>query len=145
MSGNQAFFDTNILLYMYGGDERKRSRSRRLFQEHARNGRILLSTQVVQEFHAAGSRKLGIPRETLREITRELLELRLITVTAAHISAAVENESRYVLSFRDALIVAAAESANADVLYTEDLNHGQRYGKVLVTNPFRDADPESGG
>ena len=37
----------------------------------------------------------------------------------------------------DALIVAAAELAGCDVLYTEDLNHGQRIGRVVVRNPFK--------
>jgi predicted nucleic acid-binding protein len=62
MSDANAFFDTNVLLYMYGGDPEKRARARELFGEYSRIGRMLLSTQVVQEFYAAGSRKLGMPR-----------------------------------------------------------------------------------
>ena len=139
MSGDKAFFDTNILLYLYGGDVRKRERAQRLFEEHAFSGRILLSTQVVQEFYAAGARKLDMPRAELREIARELLELPMITVTRSHIAAALDHEARYGISFWDALIVAAAESGNAAVLYTEDLNHGQQYSGVLVRNPFREA------
>lgn len=137
MSGSRAFFDTNILLYMYGGDAQKRERSRKLFEEHAMSGRILLSTQVVQEFYAAGSRKLGMPRTELREIAGELLELPLVTVGRNQIRAALENEMRFGISFWDALILAAADSANATILYTEDLNDGQQYGQVLVRNPFR--------
>ena len=38
--------------------------------------------------------------------------------------------------FGTAFILAAAESGGADVLFTEDLNHGQRYGRVLAQNPF---------
>ncbi len=139
MSGAKAFFDTNILLYMYAGDERKRARAQELFREYARADRMLLSTQVVQDFYAAGSRKLGMPRRELCEATAALLDFPLIAIGPAHIRAAIQNEERYRISFWDALILSAAESAGAGVLYTEDLNHGQQYGSVLAQNPFRPA------
>ena len=40
------------------------------------------------------------------------------------------------LSIWDALIVAAAQAAGSETLMTEDLSHGQRFGSVLVENPF---------
>jgi predicted nucleic acid-binding protein len=43
---------------------------------------------------------------------------------------------RYKLSWYDSLIVAAALEAKCDVLYTEDLQHGQRFGDLVVMNPF---------
>ena len=138
MNGGKAFFDTNVLLYMYGGaDPDKRVRAEGLFQQCAGTGRMLLSTQVVQEFYAAGRRKLGIPRERLRDVVAGLLDLPLVTVRPSHILSAMQTEERYGISFWDALILAAAESGGAEVLYTEDLNDGQRYGNVLVRNPFR--------
>ena len=36
----------------------------------------------------------------------------------------------------DALIVQAASRANTTILYSEDLNHGRRYGDLRVENPF---------
>jgi predicted nucleic acid-binding protein len=52
----------------------------------------------------------------------------------------MDNELRYQISFWDGLILAAAEAGGAEVLYTEDLSHGQRYGGVLARNPFRPTD-----
>jgi predicted nucleic acid-binding protein len=137
MSGAKAFFDTNVLLYMYGGDESKQQRAKELFRQYARSGRLLLSTQVVQEFYSAGSRKLGMPRRELRDATAALLDCPLIIVAPPQIMAAIQNEERFKISFWDALILAAAESGGAEVVYTEDLNDGQQYGTVLVRNPFR--------
>lgn len=137
MNGAKAFFDTNVLLYMYGGDADKRARAKELFRQYALSGRMLLSTQVVQEFYAAGSRKLGMPRRELRDATAALLDSPLIVVGPSQITVAIQNEERYRISFWDALILAAAESGGAEVLFTEDLNHGQQYGTVLVRNPFR--------
>ncbi len=138
MSAGKAFFDTNILLYLYGGDTAKRTRAQKLVRESAHGGNLIISTQVVQEFYAAGSRKLGIPKRELREATKALLDFPLVETGPAHILAALEIEDRYQISFWDTIILAAAQSAGADLLYTEDLNHGQRYDAVLVQNPFRD-------
>ena len=48
----------------------------------------------------------------------------------------MENVEQYRISFWDALIVAAAQSGGAELLFTEDLNDGQQYGSVLARNPF---------
>jgi predicted nucleic acid-binding protein len=48
----------------------------------------------------------------------------------------VEVSQRFHISYWDGAIVAAAEALGATVLYTEDLNHGQRYGTVRVENTF---------
>jgi predicted nucleic acid-binding protein len=137
MNGAKAFFDTNVLLYMYGGDAGKRTRAKDLFREYTRAGRMLVSTQVVQEFYAAGSRKLGMPRPELRDAAAALLDCPLVVVGPSHILSAMQNEERHKVSFWDALILAAAESGGAEVLYTEDLNDGQQYGAVQARNPFR--------
>jgi predicted nucleic acid-binding protein len=137
MNGAKAFFDTNVLLSMYGGDAGKRARAQELFRQYALHGHMLLSTQVVQEFYAAGSQKLGMPRRELREATAALLDFPLVVVGASQITAAIQLEERYKISFWDSLILAAAESGGAGLLFTEDLNDGQQYGKVLARNPFQ--------
>ena len=136
MSGPE-FFDTNILLYMYNEqDPQKQARSRALFREAAQRRRLVLSTQVVQEFYVTGRRKLSLPRRELEATVADLLALHLVAIGAEHILRAIQIEERYQISFWDALILAAAESAKAEVVYTEDLNDGQRYGTVIARNPF---------
>jgi predicted nucleic acid-binding protein len=138
MNAVKAFFDTNILLYMYGGqDPGKRARATEVFRAHMADGSILVSTQVVQEFYAAGARKLGMPRRELTEAATALLELPLVVVGASEIRLAMHNEERYRISFWDSLILAAAEAGGAKVLFSEDLAHGQQYGRVEACNPFR--------
>lgn len=61
-----------------------------------------------------------------------------MVVNSEHsIVEAIRIEERFGLSFWDALILQAAQSSGAGTLYTEDLNHGQRYGSVEAINPFR--------
>jgi predicted nucleic acid-binding protein len=137
MTGSKAFFDTNVLLYLYSGEDvQKRERAAELFGRYGRAKLILLSTQVVQEFYAAGSSKLRLPSRVLKDAVNKFLALPLICIGAAEILDAIQIEERYEISFWDALILAAAESGGAEVVYTEDLNDGQRYGSVLVRNPF---------
>ena len=139
MNGGKAFFDTNVLLYMHGDDPAKRSRAEHLFQKYSQAGLAVLSTQVIQEFYAAGARKLAMTREELRRVTIRLMDQELVVLRAPQIRSAIELEERYQISFWDALILAAAESGGAEVLYTEDLNDGQQYGTVQARNPFRAA------
>lgn len=137
MSVAKAFFDTDVLLYMYStADLSKQARAQELFSKCGHSGSILLSTQVVQEFFVAGLRKLALPRQQLRQATNILLELPMVLVGPSHILKAIHDEEHYQISFWDALILAAAEAGGAEVLYTEDLNDGQQYGAVLVCNPF---------
>ena len=51
---------------------------------------------------------------------------------------ALQIEMRYKISFWHALILHAAETAGAAVLYSEDLPAGQSYGSTRVVNPLTD-------
>ena len=48
---------------------------------------------------------------------------------------------RFTLSWWDSMIVAAAEKADADILWTEDLNDGQQFGKLRVVDPLKPTVP----
>src|ERR1700760_760780 len=134
----RAFFDTNIFLYVYSSADRdKQSRALRLYREYAQEGRLLVSTQVVQEFIVAASRKLQLQAAQVRDIALTLLDSPLVVIGASQIQLAMNYADRYQISFWDALIVAAAESGGAEGPYPEDLNDGQHYGAVVARNPFR--------
>jgi predicted nucleic acid-binding protein len=49
---------------------------------------------------------------------------------------AIELMRRYKISWWDALVVNSANQLGCRVLWSEDMNHGQRYGGVTVRNPF---------
>ena len=135
----EAFVDTNVLVYAH---DRQAGSKTLLAQEllgrlwKEKNG--VLSTQVLQEFCVNARRKFQQPM-TVAEVREAVLTYqswRLVVNTASSILRGLEIEQRYRLSFWDAMIVQAAESAECEVLYSEDLSHGQKYGGVLVVNPF---------
>ena len=53
---------------------------------------------------------------------------------------AIRLQTRYQLSFWDAMILASAQALNCQNLWSEDLNPGQSYDKVTVSNPFMNGD-----
>jgi predicted nucleic acid-binding protein len=97
-----------------------------------------ISTQVLQEFYANVTRKTEIPLtpdEALEWI--EGLELQdCVTVDQTLIKVAIGISQRYRINYWDGAILAAAERLGAEIVYTEDLSHGQTYGPVRVVNPF---------
>ena len=67
-----------------------------------------------------------------------LSKCRIVSTDLALEEAAIRASERFEISHWDAAIIAAADTIGAGTLYTEDFQHGQRYGTVLVENPFRD-------
>jgi hypothetical protein len=49
---------------------------------------------------------------------------------------ALELRARYAFGWYDALIVAAALACGSERLLSEDLQHGQRIGRLHIVNPF---------
>ncbi len=66
-----------------------------------------------------------------------LFQLPLVEIDRQIVETALIVQQRYQLSYWDSQIVAAAERLGADVVYSEDLSHGQTYGSVRCENPFR--------
>jgi predicted nucleic acid-binding protein len=131
------FLDTNILIYAALGRglyETKRTIAHDLVVD----SKFGISTQVLQEFYANVTRKTEIPLtpdEALEWI--EGLELQdCVTVDQTLIKVAIGISQRYRINYWDGAILAAAERLGAEIVYTEDLNHGQTYGPVRVVNPF---------
>jgi predicted nucleic acid-binding protein len=138
------FFDTNVLVYLFDADSPdKRKTARALFQQHAEAGDILLSTQVLQEFYVAVTRKLARPLDTAAaaEAVSSFAELALVQIDSALIVSAIHRSRNSRLSFWDALIVQAAIEGHASTLYSEDMQHGQIQDSLRVVNPFSQPRP----
>lgn len=132
-----AFFDTNVLLYADdAGAPEKRERAIALIGEHQREGRMVVSLQVMQEYFAAATRKLGVAAVTAQRKVEILARGRVVRFTEADVIAAIELHRLEQVSFWDAMIVHAARAAKVPVLYSEDLADGVRMAGVMVRNPF---------
>jgi predicted nucleic acid-binding protein len=131
------FLDTNVLLYAALGrvdEPQKFQISRNLIA----TWEFGVSTQVLGEFFVNSQRRSRRPLTAAEatEFVMRLSERPCATVDLIVVHVAMAYAYRYQISYWDAAIVAAAEQLESPVLYTEDLNHGQRYGSVRVVNPF---------
>ena len=138
---DRCFVDTNILLYAHDRSTGvKHEQARALLEAlwEARTG--VLSTQVLQEFCVNVRRKAANPLslDETRETVADYLSWEIVLNTPASVLEALDLEKRHKVSFWDALIIHAAQTSGATLLYSEDLSDGQTYGSVRVVNPLRD-------
>lgn len=128
------FFDTNVLIYAFASGDPKSERAEALLGEGG-----LIGVQVLNEFTSVARRKLGWPWDQVEAalaVINELLGPARPLTAAIHANAVVLARD-HVLSFYDALIVAAALEAGCRSLITEDMQHGRKFGALTIENPFR--------
>jgi len=131
------FLDSNVLVYAATGDESeagKRTRALALIETE----NFALSAQVLQEFYVVVTRKIERPLSVVQalEWIEEFAAFPCLPIDASLVKIGIEVSIRFQISYWDGAIVAAAESMGADTLYSEELSHGQKYGSVMVINPF---------
>jgi predicted nucleic acid-binding protein len=137
---DKCFVDTNILVYAHDFTQKsKHERARALVQELWEKENGVLSTQVLEELCVSLRRKAArpLPATEVGKIIEDYARWEVVVNTAKSVLEALEIEARYKIPFRDALIVQAAETGEAEVLYSEDLADGQKYGGVRVVNPLK--------
>lgn len=139
MSARKVFLDTNILLYAHDRDAgEKQYLAKELvlkMWDHPPGPSI--SIQVLQELYVNLSQKNVALKES-RAIVEDYLQWDVVENTASLLMRGIKNKERYKISFWDALIIAAAQQSGSEILYSEDLNDGQKYGSVMVQNPFKE-------
>ncbi len=85
---------------------------------------------------SAAERRIPLSTDETRKVIETFLSWEVVVNTPMSVLRALHLESRYQISFWDALIIQAAESSGAAILYSEDLASGQNYGSIRVVNPF---------
>jgi predicted nucleic acid-binding protein len=141
-----SFFDTNILIYAVDGRfPEKQKIALSLFSDAVRSGTFVISTQVLIEFFNATTKggKTGngkttplLSQQEARIQLASLVRHRVVTTTPAIVLGAVDLTMQHQMHWFDALMVETALSFGASILYTEDMQHGQRFGSMTVVNPF---------
>jgi predicted nucleic acid-binding protein len=134
-----AFVDTNVLVYAEDkAAGRKHALARDLVVKLWNDADGVLSVQVLQELYVTLTRKIGKPLSADKALTivKEYLAWVVVDNTPRLLVAAAALQQRTQISFWDALVVQAAIEAGCDRLYSEDLNAGQKFGSLVVLNPF---------
>ena len=133
------FVDTNVLLYSEDGANHAKQ-ARAIEWLHAlwlrRLGR--LSTQVLNEFYANATHKIKppMPQGDARAEVRRYQRWQPWLLDHATVETAWSVQSRFGLSYWDALIVAAALAQGCRYLLSEDMQHLQVMDQMQIINPF---------
>jgi len=97
----------------------------------------VISTQVLQEFYVAATKKLAADPLAVKDILHSFRRFETVVITPEIIKEAIDCSLISRLSFWDSLIVVAAESAPCEKIWTEDLNDGQIIRGVRIENPLK--------
>jgi predicted nucleic acid-binding protein len=126
------FVDTDILVYLISSDPAKAATARALVKRAP-----TISVQILSEFVSVARRKHKKPWEEVLAVTAmAVAQCEVVPVTLGMHERATELAQTAGIDIYDACIVASADVTGCDVLYTEDLNHGQRIGRVEIRSPF---------
>jgi predicted nucleic acid-binding protein len=133
------FVDTNILLYAISRDPVEQDKAKRA-NDILADRDLALSMQVLQEFYVQAtrvSRPDAIGHSQAVRLIESFRRFAVQDLTSGIMLAALDTRQRFQLSYWDAAIIEAARAMGCTQVLSEDLNDGQDYAGVGVTNPFR--------
>lgn len=131
------FLDTNVLLYCDDSASLvKQQRALAIVLENKQKGTGVVSLQVLQEYFANVTRKLGLDPELARRKVEVYARFRVVEPTIVDLLAAIDLYRLHKLSIWDALILRSAKQSGCRVILTEDMQHGQVIDGVRIVNPF---------
>ncbi|MBU2601683.1 MAG: PIN domain-containing protein [Actinobacteria bacterium] len=140
MPPGRFFLDTNIFVYSFDDSAPvKRAVAQELVERALTTRQGLISYQVIQEFLNVAGTRFAVPlsvEDRRTYLDRVLAPLCEVFAGPGLFARALDVQERYGFAFYDALIFAGALEAACAVLYTEDLQAGQRIGAMEIVDPF---------
>ena len=134
------FFDSNVFVYLFDEtNDYKRTSAERLIVQALETNNACISFQVVQETLNVLTRKLkpAVTEPNAQRFLESVLQpLWRVMPSLTLYQRGLSLQARYKLSFYDAMIVAAALEAGCKRLLSEDMQHGLKIEKLVITNPF---------
>ncbi len=140
MSG-ASFLASNILIYTDDHDAPdKQAIALSLVEAGQANGDTFVSTQTLEEYFSAVTKKLNVPAATARRKVELFAQLQVVLIAVDDILGAIDLHRLHQIAFWDALLVHTARRVGCATLLTEDLQDGRRFDGLVVRNPFRSPD-----
>jgi predicted nucleic acid-binding protein len=129
-----ASLDSNVVIYLAGGDPEKAACSRALIGEGG-----WISAQVLNEVAAVARRKLRLSWPDVHELLELVRSLFIVEpLTLATHERTLFIAERYKLDVYDSAVVASALLAGCDTLWSEDMHDGLVVqGTLTIRNPYR--------
>jgi predicted nucleic acid-binding protein len=132
------FLDTNVLMYAKletADDKQKKDRAVTVIQ--GIQGAAVVSIQVLNEFSSVLI-KHKVANDRIEAAIKEIIEESV--VVPLDVDLVLETwriRNKYLFSYWDSMIIAAALRSQSKILYSEDLQHEQIIeNDVRIINPF---------
>ncbi len=131
------FLDTNVLLHAISSAPEE-SRKREIAVDIIKRMDWHCSAQVLQEFYvnAVNPKKASISAEAAAKLVQTFSPRASVQTDASLVNQAIQLSRTIQVSYWDAAVIAAAQRCGATQLLSEDLNAGQKFGSLVVVNPF---------
>jgi predicted nucleic acid-binding protein len=134
------FLDTNIFVYSLDPVDPHKARMAEGLVTRGVGSRLgVISYQVVQEFMNVSLRQFRATM-TVTELELYFFKILLPMMTVPSSSGlfleALRLQTANQIAWYDSLIVAAAIQGGCEILYSEDLQDGRRFGDLVIQNPF---------
>jgi len=134
----RSFLDSNVLTYTDDASSPAKQRTALELVARCRRRRDgVVSLQVLEEYFAISTRKLGVDATIARRKVELFSQLSLVATHLEDVLAAIDLHRLHQFSFWDALVIRSALQAGCSRLYSENLQHGLRIDGVEIVNPFR--------
>lgn len=115
MKGDTAFFDTNVLIYAFARDD-----PRAEIAEYLLAAGGMVGVQILNEFAAVAVRKLSMPwKDVLRALDAVRPSPFPVTIQVHDLALRITGQSGYHIN--DSLVIAAAQEAGCNTLYSEGM------------------------
>jgi predicted nucleic acid-binding protein len=131
---DRPFFDTTILIYAVSDEDPRTAAAEELLSAGG-----CISVQVLNEFAAVAHRKFKM---SWPEVGDALTAFRTLCEPVTPLTVevhenALELAAQYKYNIYDALILSAALDAGCNLLFSEDMQHGQKIRSLTIRNPFK--------
>lgn len=136
---DKVFLDTNIVIYSYSEDEPKKQEiANDILEEYS--SQIIISNQVINELSNTLFRKFKLDANQVRAVVLELNDnFPIVNFNLETQLKGIEIKEKYKLQFYDSMILATALENGCNIVYSEDMQHGQVIeDKLTIINPFKE-------
>ncbi|WP_341992372.1 PIN domain-containing protein [Azorhizobium sp. AG788] len=135
----RCFVDTNVLICLHDRSQaRLRALTRHSLRSIRRNGELVVSAQVMQEFYALAARRFPFAsRDVIRDFLRDLLPACHTGTSSELMGEAWRIEDRFKFDWWECLMVASAVTAQCRLLVSDAIEDGLEVERTLIVNPFK--------
>lgn len=131
----KVMLDTNLWVYLYAQNAPdKQVKVQTIVTDKFES--IVLSTQILGELYHVLTRKNLADTAVAKEIVLEMITtFPVVEIDTVKVVLALDLHARYGYSYWDSLVIATASLSDCEVIYSEDMQHGQVIEKKLkITN-----------